>query len=386
MKSSSRVKRVEESATLKVNELAKKLGAEGARVFNFGIGELSFDTPERIKKEIVKHLDQNKLTPTMGLPLLRKEIAQKLSKKYGSNFTLENVGVTTGAKSGLFYLFAALLDPKDEVVIPAPYWGTYLEQIKLWNGVPKVAETTTEFDLDIGAIKKAITPRTKAILLNSPNNPTGKVYSAPKLKELAKLIKNTEIKIIFDAIYDELIFDQNLLSQNNIYRYFPASQIILIHGFSKSYALTGWRIGYLAADEEIIKMINKVQSQGSGNVSVLSQYGALAALKNPKIPQAFNQNLKKNRQIAFQYLKNIKHIKLAMPDGAFYFFIDISKIERDAVKFCDKLLKETHVALAPGDAFGRQGFVRLSYGVNEKILKAGLEKLVEFINTYANQK
>ncbi len=368
-----------ESLTIKLNTLANKLISEGKSVVNLTAGELNFPTPKYIQTEVKKNLHLNKYTPTLGAPSLREKIAKKIYKDYKWKVSSKNVGVTAGGKQALYECLFAILTPKDEVIVLSPDWVTYRYQIILNDATPVVVPLNENFDLDIIKIKKAISKKTKAIILNSPNNPTGSIYSKATLLKLKKLLKGKNIYLIVDDIYSKIIYDKTYKS--------PAifapdkEKLILINGFSKSQALTGWRIGYVVASEAIIKVINSFQSHTTGNTSLLSQIAAEKILDTGDQNKKFISGLKKQRALTDNLLRSIPKISYKLPSGAFYFFIDISKIEKDGVKFCETLLKKG-LALVPGEAFGRAGYVRLSFSAGREKITKGIKILKTFCEKY----
>ena len=382
-----KTKLITESLTLKLNALANKLSAEGKNIVNLTAGELDFPTPLYIQKEIQRKVSLNKYTPTAGLPALRQAIASLVYKDYKIKVASENVAVTSGAKQAIFESMFAILQKGDEVILPSPYWVTYREQIILNDAVPVIVPLNKNFgenfDLDLEKIKKAITKKTKALILNSPNNPTGAIYSKASLLKLKKILKNKNIYLIVDDIYSKIVYDKGyqspaLFAPDKSYR---EKYLILINGFSKSQALTGWRIGYVVANEEIIKAITSYQSHTSGNAPLLSQVAALLIIKNGDKTDKFVEILKERRNLVDKLLKTIPKISYEIPKGAFYYFIDVSKIEKNTVEFCEYLLK-AGLALVPGEAFGNPGFVRLSFSAEANKLTEGIKIFKKFCEKY----
>ncbi len=374
-----KTKLITESLTVKLNSLTNKLLSEGKNIINLTAGELDFPTPFYIQKEVQKKVELNKYTPTIGLPSLRRAVALLVYKDYKWKITPVNVAVTAGAKQALFESMFAILKKGDEVIVPTPDWVTYRQQIILNDGVPVPVPLDKNFDLDADKIKKAITPKTKAIILNSPNNPTGAIYSRASLLKLKKILKDREIYLIVDDIYGKIVYEKNFESP---VLFAPQKKyLILINSFSKSQALMGWRIGYVVAREEIIEAITSFQSHTTGNVSVLSQIAAEKIIESGDKTDGFVKILKKRRDVADKILKTIPQISYQLPKGAFYYFIDVSKIEKDTVKFCERLV-EAGLALVPGEAFGRPGFVRLSFSTSEVKLIKGIEVLKNFCQRY----
>lgn len=372
-------KLITESLTVKLNSLANKLASEGRKIINLTAGELDFPTPQYVQDEIKRKVNLNKYTPTVGLSALRQAIAKQVGREYKWSITSENVAVTSGSKQALFESMFAILKKGDEVIVPSPDWVTYRHQIVLNDAIPVIVSLNEKFDLDVGKIKRAITRKTKAIILNSPNNPTGVFYSQESLNALKKVLKDKKIYLIVDDVYSKLVYDKNY--------YTPAlcaperEYLILINSFSKSQALTGWRIGYVAADKKIIEAITAYQSHTTGNAPILSQIAAEKIIATGDKTDKFVKILKKRRNLADKLLKTIPGIDYRIPGGAFYYFIDVSKIEKDTIKFC-KLLLAAGLALVPGEAFGSPGFVRLSFAASSSDIAQGIKIFKKFCQEY----
>jgi len=303
-------------------------------------------------------------------------MALRVVKAYGLKSISEaNIAVTAGAKQALAEVLQVILNRGDGVVIPIPAWVSYEQQVKLAGGRPVFVPLSANFDLDAESIKSALTAKTKAIILNSPHNPTGKIFSETSIRRVSKLLSGRRIHVVADTIYRSLSYIKN---PPCLTRYFWEN-LILVDGFSKSHALTGWRIGYVAAASNIIDALGRLQGHTSGNVSVLSQAAGLAAAVSPQVTAGFVGVLKRRRELVARQLARIPQIRFALPDGALYFFLDISKITRDSGQFCRELLKIAGVALVPGEAFYAPGFVRLSFAAPDGVLKAGLRRLEKFV-------
>ena len=369
---------IEPSATLVLDKQAKDLIKKGEPVINLTAGELDFPAPLEIRKKVTKATMKgfNTYTPTGGLPELKQLICKKLKKDNGLSYNEDEVIVTNGAKQSLFNIFQVILQPGDEVIIPIPYWVSYVEQVKLAEGKPILVPTDNNFDLDIDAIKKKINKKTKAIILNSPNNPTGKIYSEQSLKKLAKLLKPKNIWIISDEIYEKINYGIKPVS---IAKYYKA-KTILVNGFSKSHAITGWRIGYTVADKHLIKSLAKLQSHSSGNVSNIMQIAAIEALKlGNKYPKKYLPELTKRRKFLISKILDIPGATMVQPEGAFYIFFRIPGITDNDQKFCQELLKHAKLALVPGCCFGKKGYVRLSYANSTHNIKKAISRIEKFI-------
>ncbi len=372
---------ISESLTVRLNTLANQLKSEGKKIINLTAGELDFPTPSYIQQEVKNKLSLNKYTPTTGFLDLRQALARQVFKEYKWQVTHQNVAVTSGCKQALFESLFAILKKDDEVIVPSPDWVTYRYQIILNDAVPVIVPLDKDFDLDVEKIKKAITKKTKAIILNSPNNPTGSIYSTKKLLELKKILKEKDIYVIVDDTYSKIVYDASYKSPA---LFMPDERyLILVNSFSKSQALTGWRIGYVIADKEIINAISSYQSHTTGNAPILSQIAAQKILEKGDKTERFVKVLKKQRDLADKILKNISGISYTVPKGAFYYFIDVSKIEKNTEKFCEELLK-SGLALVPGEAFGYPGFVRLSFSTSTKNLIEGIKIFKKFCENYKN--
>jgi aspartate aminotransferase len=289
------------------------------------------------------------------------------------------VAVTSGSKQALFESMFAILKKGDEVIVPSPDWVTYRQQIVLNDAVPVIVPLDKKFDLDVEKIKKTISKKTRAIILNSPNNPTGSIYSKKSLLKLKKIIKNKNIYIIVDDVYSKIIYEKNYVSPAIIFK--DNKNLILVNSFSKSQALTGWRIGFVVAPEKIIGAINSFQSHTTGNAPLLSQIAAEKIIAMGDKTEKFIKVLRERRDEANKILKTIPKISYLVPGGAFYYFIDISKIEKNTVKFCEELLKEG-LAIVPGEAFSYSGFVRLSFSTSIENLLKGLKIFKRFCKKY----
>lgn len=366
-----------ESVTLKLNAHAKQLAAEGKTVYNLTAGELASDTPDYIQKAVAEKLHHNKYSPAAGLPELKLAIANMAQNFYHLDWIQpENVVLTSGAKPALYATLLSLINPGDEIIVPAPYWGSYIQLIELAGGMPVKVPLTATFDVDPAAIKTALSSKTKAVLINSPHNPTGAIFSEQSLKKLTQLLKNRDITVISDDIYSKLVYDDDFCLVPTC----GFEKLVIINGFSKSQALTGWRIGYLIANKTIAQAATNLLSHITGNAPLPAQHAALAALKRQdKPPQETIDTLKHQRQLVQEKLKLIPQLKVHLPGGAFYFFIDIRNITNDSANWCERLLAETGVALVPGEAFGAPGFVRLTFVTDETTLTKALEHIKRFI-------
>jgi len=372
-----RMSSLSESATLALNARAKKMAAEGKTVYNLTAGELASDTPEYIQSAVAKTLKQNKYTAVAGLPELREAIAAGAREWYGLDWIESaNVVVTAGAKPALYASLLAVINPGDEVIVPIPAWVSYIDLIELVGGSVVPVPLTDGFDLDPAAIAAKITPRTKAILVNSPHNPTGAIFSKAALDELAKSLRGSGVTVIADDIYSKLVYDEGFTLVPTC----GFEKLIIINGFSKSQALTGWRVGYVIADKAVAGAVTSLLSHITGNAAVPSQQAALEAMTRHDQPPAETiEALKRQRQMVYDALKAAPGIKVRLPGGAFYFFLDLRDITDNSAKWCEDLLIETGVALVPGEAFSAPGFARLTFAAREETLKQALEQINKFI-------
>lgn len=375
-----RLATLSESATLALNARVKQMAAEGRTIYNLTAGELAGETPGYIQKAVAQKLNQNKYTPAAGLPELRSAIAESARKFYGLDWIqAENVVVTSSTKPALYACLLSLIDPGDEVILPTPVWTTYNQLIGLVGGKVVEVPMTEDFDLDVPAIMAKVSKRTKVIVLNSPNNPTGTVFTAAALHDLRDLLlvtNITKVTVIIDDIYSKLVYEDD-------FTLVPAcgfENMIISNGFSKSQAITGWRIGYLIAPEPITKAVTGLLSHITGNASLPSQHAALAALaRGDKPPAATMALLKKQRQLVCQALDAIPKIKYKKPSGAFYVFLDIRALTDNSLKWCEDLLNQTGVAVVPGEAFDAPGFARLTFVADEATLLKALVLIKKFV-------
>ena len=362
--------------------------AEGLDICSFSAGEPDFDTPLHVRAAAKTALDQGKTRygPAAGEPALRTAIAEKLQQDNQLAYEAKNIMVTNGGKHSLYNLIMTLIEPGDEVIIPAPFWVSYPEMVKLAGGIPVIIETTAKTDYKLSAeqLKAAITPRTRLFVLNSPSNPTGMVYTPHELQAIADVIVEADILVVSDEIYEKILYeDAEHVSIGSL-----NSQIfertIVSNGFAKAYAMTGWRLGYLAAPEEIIQGVNTLQSHSTSNVCTFAQYGAIAALTGSQDDLTMmRQAFRKRRLAIMDMVANIDGLSYIEPKGAFYLFVDISQIGLGSIEFCEKLLAEKQVATIPGVAFGAEGTIRISYATDLDTIERGMDRLNGFIKAYA---
>jgi aspartate aminotransferase len=386
MELANRIKAVTPSMTLAISAKAKAMKAEGIDVCSFSAGEPDFDTPTHIKDAAKKALDDGKTRygPAAGEPALRAAIARKLQQDNGLNYEAENVIVTNGGKHSLYGLMMVTINPGDEVIIPAPFWVSYPEMVKLAGGIPIIIPTTPEtgYRITPSQLEASITGRTKLFILNSPSNPTGTVYSPEEIRALADVIVRTEINVVSDEIYEKILYDkaQHLsigAAGSEIFE-----RTIVSNGFAKAYAMTGWRVGYLAGPKHLIKAMNTLQSQSTSNVCTFAQYGAIAALEGTQdCVETMRLAFEKRRAYIFERLSNIPGLSVHKPDGAFYMYVNIQKLGLPSIDFCNTLLEEKHVATIPGVAFGKEGTIRISYATDLETVASGLNRIEAFVRS-----
>ena len=371
------------SLTLAVTNKAKEMKAKGEQVFGLAGGEPDKDTPENIKQAAIKALNEGatKYTPSVGLPALREAIAAKLKHDNNLEYGIDQICVTSGAKPAVYAALRAVINPGDEVIIPSPYWVSYPSMVQLCGGTPVLVETSAEnaWKITPEQFENAMTPRTKLIILNTPHNPTGTVYSEEELRALGEIAVEEDILILADEIYEHLIYGG--IKHVSIASLSPElyDLTITVNGFSKSYAMTGWRLGYTAAPAEIAKAIKLSQDHTASNATTFCQYGAIEALKGE---QTFIADLREEydfrRQYVYDRLSKMPKIKVVEPKGAFYFFIDTTELGMGSQELCEKLLERYKVAAVPGIAFGNDHAIRISYCTSLDVLKEGLDRLEEF--------
>lgn len=375
------LQKIKQSATLLINAKANELKKKGIDVISFAVGEPDFDTPEHIKNSAIEKIleGKTKYTPAGGIPELKEEIVKKFKRDNNINYNSNNILISSGAKMILYEAILTLINPGDEVIILKPYWVSYPAMIYLAGGIPKFIECDENFNFNIEDIEKAITNKTKLIIINSPNNPSGKVYDEKILREIADIAIKNNLYIISDEIYEKLIYNKKHFSIASIPE--VKNLTITVNGFSKSYAMTGWRIGYCGADEKIIKEMKKIESHTNSCVPYFTQYAGLVALKSE---QTCIENMRKEFMNRRDYIiKRAKEIFYCYePDGAFYIFPKISKFEKDSIKFAEFLLEKARVGVVPGIEFGIDEHIRISYATSLKNIKEGfdnIEKALKFI-------
>lgn len=388
---SERINNLSESATLKMTKLGRELAAKGINVISLSVGEPDFNTPEHVKQAAKQALDENftRYSPVPGYPELRKAIVNKLKNENGLDYDSSQIVVSTGAKQSLSNAILTLINPGDEVIIPTPYWVSYSEMVTLAEGKSVFINTSIESDFKITPeeLEAAITPKSKLFMFSSPCNPTGSVYSKEELEGLVRVFeKYPNIYIISDEIYEHI----NFIGKHESIAQFDSikDRVILINGFSKAFAMTGWRLGYLAATKEIAAANDKLQGQTTSGTCSITQRAGIAALEQGLDSVLEMKNaFERRRQLVYELLKDIPGVKTNLPQGAFYFFPDISSffgkqdpqgnVINDSADLALYLLNEAHVATVGGDSFGNNNYIRLSYAASDENLREALRRIKE---------
>lgn len=384
---SEKIKTVAPSATLAITSKAKAMRAQGEDVIILAAGEPDFDTPDTVKEAAIKAINDGltKYTPASGTKSLKEAICRKLKEDNGLDYEVSQIVVSNGAKHSIYNALLAICNPQDEVLIISPYWLSYPEMAKLAEAVPVIIKTSVEngFRATPEDIKNAITDKTKAIIINSPSNPAGVVYSLDELKAIAEVCVGAGLTIISDEIYEKLIYDG--VKHVSIASVSPEVKkaTVVINGVSKSHSMTGWRIGYMAAEKEIIDLVSTLQSQSTSNPSSISQAAAECALTADLEEELAGNTaeFEKRRDAFIKLLEGEEKIKPFKPTGAFYLFCDISASGLDSLTFAKRLLDEKKVAVIPGGPFGEDGFIRLSFATDMKTIETGVEKIIDWINS-----
>lgn len=389
---------VQVSKTMAIDALAKQMKADGVDVIGFGAGEPDFNTPDHIKAAADRAIAENvtRYTPASGTAELKEAVCRRMRGDCGLDYSPSQVIVTSGAKHCVYIALRALVDPGDEVILPAPFWVSYLELIKMMGGVPVVvsAEESAGFKMTAEQLAAAVTPRTKAVILNNPNNPTGMVYSKEELSAIAKVCVEKDLYVISDEVYYSLLFDKVEWASFASLGGDVKERTILVNGVSKSYAMTGWRIGYALADEKIAKVMANFLSHSTGSPSSISQAAAVAALTGPQdCVEEMRQAFEERRNYIVERVNAIDGVSCIRPEGAFYIMMNVKKllgrtihgekIEDDS-DFCSALLKHGLVATVPCSSSGAPGFVRWSYSTSMENIKKGMDRLEEFLKKTQN--
>lgn len=392
-KLSKKISSISPSVTLDITAKAKQMKADGIDVIGFGAGEPDFKTPQNIREAGINAIKEGKTgyTAASGIIELKKAISNKLKRDNNLDYSPKNIIISDGAKHSLFNALLSILNPGDEVIIPVPYWVSYPELVKLADGIPVEVKTpeSSGFKYSIDDLNNALTDNTKAIILNSPSNPTGTIYTKSELEDIAKWAVENEIFVISDEIYEKLVYDNNEhISIAELNEQIKA-QTIVINGMSKAYAMTGWRIGYAAAHEDIIKLMSNLQSHSTSNPPSMSQYASVEGLNgDEKAIDEMRKHFIERRDYMVDKINSIKYLNCKKPKGAFYVMANISELKGKIVKgkkiensmdLANLLLDEAHVAVVPGIAFGDDDYIRLSYATSLDNIKEGLKRIEEYI-------
>lgn len=386
MRLATRTEQVPASITLTISAKAKAMKAEGLDVCSFSAGEPDYDTPDAIKAAAKKALDEGKTRygPAAGEPALRQAIATKLQKDNNLDYEAENVIVTNGGKHSLYNLMMALIEAGDEVIIPSPFWLSYPEMVKLAGGTPILVQTTAEnkYKITPEQLEKAITPKTKLFVLNSPSNPTGSVYSPEELQALAAVLVERDILVVSDEIYEKILYDGAVHQSIGSLNEEIFARTIVSNGFAKSYSMTGWRVGYIAGPVELIKAMSKIQGHSTSNVCTFAQFGAIEALEGSQKPvEIMLKAFTERRRFIVDRINQIPRLSCPTPEGAFYVFVDISQIGMPSLEFCETFLDKEKVATIPGVAFGEDRCIRLSYATDLASIEKGMDRLEKFVTS-----
>ncbi len=386
---SKKASEISPSLTLEISAMAAEMKKKGIDIIGFGVGEPDFETPQNIKDAAFEAINKGltRYTPATGTIELRQAICDKLKRDNGLDYEPLNIIVSSGAKQSLYNAFAALLNPGDEVIVPSPYWVSYPEAVKLADGVPVLVETREEnsFKFDIEDLKAAVNEKTKILILNSPANPTGAVYTEEELKEIAELAVEKEFYVVADEIYEKLIYEGKHISIASLGEQIK-QQTIVINGVSKAYAMTGWRIGYAAvADHKIANMMGNIQGHMTSNPNSIAQYASIEALNGDQSEvEKMKVEFEKRRDFMYKRINEIEGLSCVEPKGAFYVMMNISKLRgktingyeiNDSLDFTKLVLEKANVAVVPGVAFGNEDFVRLSYATSMENIKNGLDRI-----------
>jgi len=386
MEISARAAQLTASLTLSIDSKAKAMKSEGIDVCGFGAGEPDFDTPDHIKAAAIAALEAGftKYTPSGGLPELRQAIAEKLEADNQLKYRPSQIVVSSGAKHSCYNAILATCQAGDEVLIPSPYWVSYPDMVRLAGAEPVIVPTTERngWKMRASDFENAMTPRTKMLILNSPGNPTGSVYTREELEGIVEVAAEEDIYILSDEIYEKLVYDEvkhvsiASLSQE------AYDLTITVNGFSKAYAMTGWRLGYMAAPEAVAKAADNIQSHSTSHPCSFAQRGAVAALKGDQQPLAdMRDEFAMRRTYMYDRIIKIPNITAVKPEGAFYILVNISQLGLSSQNFADRLLSKANVAVVPGIAFGDDRTVRLSYATSIDVIKKGLDRFQDFCRT-----
>ncbi len=383
-----RINTLSESITIAVSSLAQELRAQGKDVISFSAGEPDFGTPQVIKDTAIKAINEDftKYTAVDGIPALKQAVCDKLKRDNGLEYGLNQVIVNNGAKHSLFNLMQATIEEGDEVIIPAPFWVTYPELVLYSGGTPVEIDTddASGFKITPEQLEAAITPKTKMLILTTPSNPTGAVYSKEELVAIGKVLEGTDILVASDEMYEKLIYAGEFTSAAAVSEDM-FKRTITINGLSKSVAMTGWRFGYMAsADADLIKATKKLQSQSTSNINSITQMAAITGLDGSADAdiEMMRKAFMERRDVAAKMFNNIDGLSVLVPDGAFYLFVNIKEISNDSLEFCKRLLEEAEVAVVPGVGFGSEGYFRFSFATSMENIEKGIQRIEAFVKNY----
>ncbi len=389
---SNKAKTISPSPTLAIDSKFKQMKQQGVPVVGFGAGEPDFNTPDNIKTAGIKAIENNitRYTPASGTVDLKKAICEKVKKDTGLDYDISNVIVSNGGKHALTNIFMAILNPGDEVVIPTPYWVSYPEMVKMADGTPVFLETTEEnnFKFNVEQLKAVVTDKTRALVLNTPSNPTGMVYTREELQAIADFAVEKEIFVVFDEIYEKLIYEGehvNIATLGDAIK----ELTIIVSGMAKTYAMTGWRIGYTVADSRIVKAMSNMQSHATSNPNSIAQAASVEALNGDQsIIDIMKAEYVKRRDYMVERINSIDGLSCKKPNGAFYIFMNVKdvlgkehygKMINTASELCDDILDRALVAMVPSEGFGIDGYVRLSYATSMEVITAGLDRIEQYL-------
>ena len=389
---SEKAKKVSPSPTLALDAKFKQMKKQGIPVVGFGAGEPDFETPENIKKAGIKAIEDGftRYTPASGTVELKEAVCAKFKRDLGLDYKPENIVISNGGKHSLTNIFMCICEPGDEVIIPAPYWVSYPEMVKMADGKPVYLNTTEENDFKFTAeeLKNAITEKTRALILNSPSNPTGMVYTKEELEEIAKVIVEADIYVVFDEIYEKLVYEGTHVNIATLGEAIKEKTII-VNGLAKAYAMTGWRIGYTASNTALAKAMGNLQSHATSNPNSIAQAAAVEALNGDQssVKVMFDEYIKR-RDYMVDRISKIDGISCVKPNGAFYVFINLrnvlgkeyyGKVMNTASEICDDMLEKALVALVPSEGFGIDGYARLSYATSMETIEEGLNRIEKYL-------
>lgn len=380
------------SLTLAMNTRAKEMKSKGVDVISFAAGEPDFPTPDHVKEAGINAINSNKTyyTPASGISELKEAVIAKLERENNLNYSVNEVCINSGAKHSVFNALAVLVDEGDEVIFSSPYWVSYLEMVRILGGKPVIVPTSAEnnFKMSLEELEKRFTPNTRVLLLNSPNNPTGCVYTKDELYEIAEFVQNRDIVIVSDEIYEKILYDGNEHISIATYSEKIKNKTVVVNGLSKAFSMTGWRVGYCAGPKEIISAIGKLQGHTSGNPASISQYAGIIALNSDiSFIKSWVSEFKKRRDYIVEILNSIDGVECSVPGGAFYVFPGIhsffnrktpdGRIIKDSVDLANYLLDTAHIAVVPGKAFGDDKYIRISFATSMENIKEGMRRLRE---------